>query len=170
MFGNLTTKKLTNDFSVADPGSGIRCLFDPWIRDPGWVKSQDPDPGSGMNNPNHISYSLETIFWDKILRFLDADSGSGMEKIRIRDPGWKKVISGIWDREKYPGSVTLHVLRQHRHIVLLIRDILRRIRMRIRIPGSVSLTNGSGCGSGRSKNIRVRNTGTFTSFFKDKKS
>jgi hypothetical protein len=26
-------------------GSRIRCLFDPWIRDPGWVKSQDPDPG-----------------------------------------------------------------------------------------------------------------------------
>jgi hypothetical protein len=26
-------------------GSGIRCLFDPWIRDPGWVKSKDPDPG-----------------------------------------------------------------------------------------------------------------------------
>jgi hypothetical protein len=25
--------------------SGIRCLFDPWIRDPGWVKNQDPDPG-----------------------------------------------------------------------------------------------------------------------------
>ncbi len=24
---------------------GIRCLFDPWIRDPGRVKSQDPDPG-----------------------------------------------------------------------------------------------------------------------------
>ncbi len=24
------------------PGSGIQCLFDPWIRDPGWVKSQDP--------------------------------------------------------------------------------------------------------------------------------
>ncbi len=24
---------------------GIRCLFDPWIRDPGWVKNQDPDPG-----------------------------------------------------------------------------------------------------------------------------
>jgi hypothetical protein len=28
--------------SVADP-------------DPGWVKSKDPDPGSGMNNPDHIS-------------------------------------------------------------------------------------------------------------------
>jgi hypothetical protein len=25
--------------------SGIRCLLDPWIRDPGWVKNQDPDPG-----------------------------------------------------------------------------------------------------------------------------
>jgi hypothetical protein len=31
--------------SVADSGSGIRSLFDPWIRDTGWVKNQDPDPG-----------------------------------------------------------------------------------------------------------------------------
>ncbi len=29
--------------SVADPVSGA--FFDPWIRDPGWVKKQDPDPG-----------------------------------------------------------------------------------------------------------------------------
>jgi hypothetical protein len=27
-----------------DPGSGAS-FFYPWIRDPGWVKSQDPDPG-----------------------------------------------------------------------------------------------------------------------------
>jgi hypothetical protein len=26
-------------------GSGIRCLFDPWIGDRGLVKNQDPDPG-----------------------------------------------------------------------------------------------------------------------------
>ncbi len=26
-------------------GYGIRCLFDCWIRDTGWVKNQDPDPG-----------------------------------------------------------------------------------------------------------------------------
>ncbi len=26
-------------------GSGIRCLFDPRIRDPGWAENQDPDPG-----------------------------------------------------------------------------------------------------------------------------
>ncbi len=54
--------------------------------------------------------------------------------------------------------------------VLRIRDIL--------VPmdhGSVPLTNESGCGSGRPKNIwkvrnrmRIRNTGIFTSFFKDK--
>jgi hypothetical protein len=36
-------------------GSGIWCLFDPRIRDPGWVKCQDPGSGSGMNNPDHIS-------------------------------------------------------------------------------------------------------------------
>ncbi len=31
----------TDSISVADPdpGSGIRCLFDPWIRDPEWVFS-----------------------------------------------------------------------------------------------------------------------------------
>jgi hypothetical protein len=28
-----------------ESGSGIRCLFYPWIRDPEWLKSQDPDPG-----------------------------------------------------------------------------------------------------------------------------
>jgi hypothetical protein len=39
------------------------------------VKNQDQDPGSGygMNNPNHISESLETIFGVKILKFFDAD-------------------------------------------------------------------------------------------------
>jgi hypothetical protein len=42
-----------------------------------------------MNNPDCISESLETIFWVKILKFFDADSGSGMEKFgsgsEIRD-------------------------------------------------------------------------------------
>jgi hypothetical protein len=45
-------------------GSGIRCLFYPWVRDPGWVKNQDSDQesGSGRKNPGHISESLQTIF------------------------------------------------------------------------------------------------------------
>jgi hypothetical protein len=53
--------------------------------------------GSGVNITNHISESLETIFWPKILKLFVADAdpdpvsgnlfdpGSGMEKIRIRD-------------------------------------------------------------------------------------
>jgi hypothetical protein len=77
------------------PGSEIRCLFDPFIRDPGWMKNLDPVSGTGMNNPDHISESLKTIFWVKILKFFVVDPGSWMGKIRIRDPGWKKVGSGI---------------------------------------------------------------------------
>jgi hypothetical protein len=65
--------------------------FFPWIWDPGWIKSKDPDPESGMNNPDHISWSLEPFFG---LKFFDADLGSGMEKFgsrieksRIQNPG-----------------------------------------------------------------------------------
>jgi hypothetical protein len=32
-----------------------------------------------------------------------------METVRIRDPGWKKVGSGI--RDKHPGSATLNVIQ-----------------------------------------------------------
>jgi hypothetical protein len=59
-------------------------------------------PGSGMgkksggvNNPDHTSESLETIFWVKILRFFYAYLGSRMKKILIRDLEWKKFGSGI---------------------------------------------------------------------------
>jgi hypothetical protein len=68
-----------------------------------------------MNILDHISESLETIFWVKILKFFDAECGcgsgsrdleilltlgpgTGMEKIRIRD---KHPGSGD------PGSATL---------------------------------------------------------------
>jgi hypothetical protein len=43
--------------------------------------------GSGMNNPDHISERLETIFWVEILKFFDEYLRSRMEKIRIRDSG-----------------------------------------------------------------------------------
>jgi hypothetical protein len=42
--------------------------------------------GSGMNNPDHISESLKTIFGVKILKFFDVDLGW-----KNSDPGWKKV-------------------------------------------------------------------------------
>jgi hypothetical protein len=44
--------------------------------------------GSGMNNPDHISESLEQFFWVKILQFFDADPGYGI-------------------LDKHPGSATL---------------------------------------------------------------
>jgi hypothetical protein len=66
-----------------------------------------------MYNPNHISVSLETVFLVKILKFFDADPGSGiwdlgckyfgfgMEKIRILDPQhWTKSKRAILD----PGT------------------------------------------------------------------
>jgi hypothetical protein len=40
------------------------------------VKHQDPDPGSGMNIPDHISESLEAIFGLKIFKFFDLDPES----------------------------------------------------------------------------------------------
>jgi hypothetical protein len=68
--------------------------------------------GSGIRDEQPGSYFLEHInhFFGLILKFLDADPGSGMETVRIRDgkksdPGWKKVGSGI--RDKHPGSATL---------------------------------------------------------------
>jgi hypothetical protein len=54
--------------------------------------------GSGMNKTDHISESLEKFFWVKILKFFDADPGSGLEKIRIRDG--KKFGSGSATLEK----------------------------------------------------------------------
>jgi hypothetical protein len=50
---------------------------------------------SGMNNPDHISKSLETIFWVKILQFFDADPACGFRDGKNSDPGWKKFGSGI---------------------------------------------------------------------------
>ncbi len=52
----------------------------------------DPDPGSGMFIPDHISESIETIFWVKILNFLVEDPGSGA--FLTLDPGWKNSDPG----------------------------------------------------------------------------
>ncbi len=61
-------------------GSGTRCFFLPQY--PGLVINQDSDLGSGigMNNPDHISESLETNFSVNILKFFDADPGKNSER------------------------------------------------------------------------------------------
>jgi hypothetical protein len=67
-------------------GSGIGCLFDPRIRDPGWekvsIRIRDEQPGSYfLELRNHFF----AFFGVKILKFFDEDPGSGMETVRIRD-------------------------------------------------------------------------------------
>jgi hypothetical protein len=105
--------KLSFCFQFGVSGSGIRCLFAPWILDPGWVKSQDPDLGSGswMNNPNHISLELRNHFLGlKYLNFLMwIQDGSGIRDGKKSDPGWKNIGSEI--RHEHPGSATLSVFK-----------------------------------------------------------
>ncbi len=64
-----------------------------------------------MNNPYHISKSLETIFWVKLRKFFDADPGSVDGKnldpgsgINIPDPQLGNLDAGVrWSSK----SVTL---------------------------------------------------------------
>ncbi len=79
-------------------GSGIRCLFDPWIRD------QDPYPGSGsrMNIPDHTSENLG-IFWVKNTQILWCGSGSGIRNLFYPGSGIEKICT----RDKHPGSARL---------------------------------------------------------------
>jgi hypothetical protein len=66
-----------------DPGSGAFLTT-------GSGMGKKSGSGSGMNNPDHISLSLETIFWIEILKFLkQIRDGNNSE------PGWKKVGPGI---------------------------------------------------------------------------
>jgi hypothetical protein len=60
---------------LRDPGSDVRLTPKSGIR-----MGKKSRSGAGMNNPDYISDSLETIFWVKILKFFVADPGSGMEK------------------------------------------------------------------------------------------
>jgi hypothetical protein len=91
IFSKVSPNESTLLTSVADPdpGSGIGCFLTPGS---GMGKSQHPDPGSGMNNTDHIFLKLRNHFFAffgvKILKFFDEDPRSGMETVRIRDPGW----------------------------------------------------------------------------------
>ncbi len=95
---------------IHDPGFGAFLTPVSGIWDPGWVKNQDPDPesGFGINIPDRVSASLETIFWIKIHKFFWCGSGSGIWN--LFDPGSKmrdvkKFKSGI--RDKHPEFATL---------------------------------------------------------------
>ncbi len=51
---------------------------------------------------------MKPFFCVKILKFFDADPGSGMRKIRIRDG--KNLDPGFGIRKKRPGSAILPVI------------------------------------------------------------
>ncbi len=74
--------------SVADP-SPVSGAF----LTPGSGLRKKSISGSGVNNPDHISESLEIIFFGgvKILKFFEADPG--WKKI---GSGWKKFGSGMY--------------------------------------------------------------------------
>jgi hypothetical protein len=76
--------------SVADPdpGSGV-------FLTPGSGMGKKSRSGSGMNILDHISESLETIFWVNIHKFFDADADLDPGIFLTQDPGWKKFGSGI---------------------------------------------------------------------------
>jgi hypothetical protein len=78
------TSLLLSLTNVADPESRIRDPVPFRPLDPGSGIGKKSWSGFGMNNTDHISESLETIFWVNIHEFFDAD------------PGWKKFGSGIW--------------------------------------------------------------------------
>jgi hypothetical protein len=87
----------------SDPGSGAFLTPGSGIRDGrksasgSWIR--DEQPGSYFLELRNHFFGFEV----KILNFFDADPGSGMETVRIRDPGWKKGGSEI--RDKHPGSL-----------------------------------------------------------------
>ncbi len=74
-FTNTSLKLFSNFYQCCGPGFGIRCFFNPWIRDP------DPRWTSQIIFPR----AQKPFFWVKILKFFDADPGSGMGKIRMRN-------------------------------------------------------------------------------------
>ncbi len=58
-----------------------------------------------MNNPDHISESLEKIFWVKILKFISADPGWKKFGINIPDPGTTATNPEQSCGYKYPDAI-----------------------------------------------------------------
>ncbi len=69
-------KSLMQINKVADP---VLVFF---FFTPGWGKN--PDPGSGMNLPDHFQRAKRQFLGQKILKFFDADPRSGNFLVRDR--------------------------------------------------------------------------------------
>ncbi len=120
---------------IQDSGSGIRCLFDPWIRDPRWgsgmgksqsgsgfgIRIQDGKPGSYFWELRHHFCGLKYLNF--LMRILEP--GSGMKNIWIwdlgsgteknLDPGsgiqdGKNLDPGSWIRDYHPRWAKIKIL------------------------------------------------------------
>jgi hypothetical protein len=81
MKGSINTlwRLLFSTSSIKDPDPESGAFFTLWIR--------EPVPASGMNNLDHIYESLKINFGVKILKFFDADPGSGMKEKHCQKVG-----------------------------------------------------------------------------------
>ncbi len=108
-------------------GSGIWCLFDPWIRDPGWVKKSGS--GSGIRDEQPWSYFLELRNHFFVLKYFDADPGSEIQNGNNSDPGsginTASYITDPWhfgrDPAIFVSSVTFKTAKKIPKVFLLIR-------------------------------------------------
>jgi hypothetical protein len=81
-----------NFFQCCGSGSGIRCFFGPWIRDPGWEKIQIQDPRSGTRI--RIRDDIPDLIFENLLR---CESGFGILSALDQGSEMKKIGSGIRD-------------------------------------------------------------------------
>ncbi len=122
-------------------GSGIRVpvffvLFWPLDPDPASGMREKSDPVSGMNIPDHISESLETILGRKILKFTYTDPGLR----ELFDPGFRTQYGQI--RIRGPGSGINIADPQHcckLKLILLLPNPLPSS------PSIVTVPSSSGC-------------------------
>jgi hypothetical protein len=94
-------------------GSGIRCLFYPWIG----IRIRDEQPGS---------YFREfKIFWVKTLKFFDADPGWKKFVSGIRDSGWKKFHRKASNTNIHLGTRKKSSLKKNCLSVLSLLEVAR---------------------------------------------
>ncbi len=102
-------------YKCCGSGSGIQCLFDPWIRDPEWVKIKNRIQDAGWTSRIILSRALKQFFGLKILKFCDAHPDPGSRIFLTRDPGWKNSDLGsginIPDPQHWSLSTTCLILQ-----------------------------------------------------------
>ncbi len=130
----LLQNMVTNRTQHPHPLPATHCLYQccgsgSGIRDPGlgasltpgsgMGESQHQDPGSGIRDEQPGSYFLELR--NHFFAFLELKY---LNSLRIRDPGWKKVGSGI--RDKHSESATLETRTVHfLYTVFLLEGCIR---------------------------------------------